>query len=88
MSLLLMASSSPSTGLKLIFILFVIFVVLLISKMAAKSRQYVAKTDHLLCKSCGTAHPTFAHFCRRCGKISPLNPHSKIAKNAVNLSTA
>lgn len=68
MILLFNAYSSTPAAFKLLLFFGLIFVFLVAFKMAAKSRQYIAKTDHLLCKSCGTSHPPFAHFCRRCGK--------------------
>jgi ribosomal protein L40E len=35
---------------------------------AIQSRRHVARTDMRLCKECGTVHPTFAAFCRKCGQ--------------------
>jgi hypothetical protein len=64
---MLLAYPTPQTfsALSIVFVVVVIFVIV---AAASRSRQYIARTDQKLCKSCGTAHPGFAQFCRRCGK--------------------
>jgi hypothetical protein len=55
-------------AINLLWILVGLVLVLLLVAAAKKNRNYVANTDQRLCKACGTAHPHFARFCRRCGK--------------------
>jgi ribosomal protein L40E len=51
-----------------IFVIIVVVVVMLLVATASQSRRHAAKTDPRLCRHCGTSHPSFAQFCRRCGK--------------------
>lgn len=51
----------------LLFLVMIVMVVLLIVT-ASQHRRHSSQTDPRLCKSCGTSHPPFAEFCRRCGK--------------------
>jgi ribosomal protein L40E len=47
----------------------VIAIVLLIMLMrASSSNRRNALGDQRLCRGCGTSHPRFAVFCRRCGR--------------------
>jgi predicted amidophosphoribosyltransferase len=41
---------------------------LILGKTAARYRRHTRLTDQRLCPGCGTSHPSFAQFCRRCGK--------------------
>jgi predicted amidophosphoribosyltransferase len=43
-------------------------VALLITAAGSKNRRQLARSDLRLCKSCGTSHPDFARFCRKCGR--------------------
>jgi hypothetical protein len=50
-------------------VIVVIAIVLLIMLMrAASSQRRNALSDQRLCRGCGTSHPRFAVFCRRCGR--------------------
>ena len=44
----------------------IVLVLLLITAM--QHRHHAEQTGQRLCRSCGTAHPPFAKFCRRCGR--------------------
>ncbi|HVT90770.1 MAG TPA: hypothetical protein VHD56_18090 [Tepidisphaeraceae bacterium] len=42
--------------------------VFLIVTTAAQHRRYSSQTQQRLCRGCGASHPSFAQFCRRCGR--------------------
>jgi ribosomal protein L40E len=46
----------------------IVLVVVLLVATAVQHRRHSAQTDQRLCRSCGTSHPAFAEYCRRCGK--------------------
>ena len=46
----------------------VAIVLLLLLLTAAQNRRRAEQTDPRQCRSCGTSHPPFARFCRRCGR--------------------
>jgi ribosomal protein L40E len=46
----------------------VAIVLLLLIITAAQHRRHAGATDQRLCGACGTSHPPFARFCRRCGR--------------------
>ena len=46
----------------------VAIVLLLLLLTAAQHRRHAGETEQRLCRSCGTSHPRFARFCRRCGR--------------------
>ena len=52
------------------FVIVVVAIVLLIMLMrtAAMHKRHSLGTDQRLCRGCGTSHPSFALFCRRCGR--------------------
>lgn len=52
------------------FVLIVVAVVFLIMviRTATMHRQHSLDTDQRLCRGCGARHPTYAVFCRRCGR--------------------
>jgi ribosomal protein L40E len=52
----------------LLLLLTVAVVILLLVATAVQHRRHSAQTDQKLCRGCGTAHPAFAQFCRRCGR--------------------
>lgn len=35
---------------------------------ASQHRRHVSRTAARLCRACGQAHPSFAEYCRQCGK--------------------
>jgi ribosomal protein L40E len=47
-------------------VVLIVLVLLLIT--ASQHRRHAAETDPRMCRACGTVHPPFARFCRRCGK--------------------
>jgi len=52
------------------FVLVVVAIVLLIMllRTASMHKRHSLDTDQRLCRGCGTSHPRFAVFCRRCGR--------------------
>lgn len=46
----------------------IVFAFFLLVAIASRNRRHVAQTTLKLCKSCGTSHPSFARFCRSCGR--------------------
>jgi ribosomal protein L40E len=50
--------------------LFVVAAMLLVMLIwtASMHRQHSQDTDQRLCRGCGSSHPTYAQFCRRCGR--------------------
>jgi hypothetical protein len=46
----------------------VAIVLLLLLITAVQHRRQIDETVQRPCRSCGTAHPPFARFCRRCGR--------------------
>jgi ribosomal protein L40E len=52
-----------------LFIMIVIFaVVFVLVTTAQQHRRHSWRTQQRLCRACGTSHPPFARFCRRCGR--------------------
>jgi ribosomal protein L40E len=51
-----------------LFLFIILIIVLLMVVTASQNRRHGSFTDLRLCRSCGTAHPTFAQFCRKCGR--------------------
>lgn len=49
----------------LLILIMMVFAVLIAT--AAQHRRHSMQTAQKLCRSCGTNHPGFAQFCRRCG---------------------
>lgn len=43
-------------------------IVILLVVTAMQHRGHARETDLRVCRGCGTAHPSFAHFCRMCGR--------------------
>jgi ribosomal protein L40E len=50
------------------FWVIVVVVMVLLVITASQHRRHAGETDQRLCRSCGTSHPAFARFCRRCGR--------------------
>jgi uncharacterized paraquat-inducible protein A len=50
------------------WVFFAMVLAFLLIASAGQNRKTSSKTQSRLCESCGTAHPNFAVFCRRCGK--------------------
>ena len=50
------------------FWLIVLIVLVLLLITASQHRRHAAETDPRLCGGCGTSHPPFARFCRKCGR--------------------
>ena len=50
------------------FWVIVVIVLVLLVITATQHRRHAGETDQRLCRSCGTSHPPFARFCRRCGR--------------------
>jgi ribosomal protein L40E len=48
--------------------LVIIFVVIAIVRTARMHRRHSWMTQPRLCRGCGTSHPPYARFCRRCGR--------------------
>ena len=57
----------PNGFVLLLVLLAVAITILLLITTATQHRKHSAQTQTRICKNCGTSHPTFAHFCRRCG---------------------
>jgi ribosomal protein L40E len=51
----------------LVIVIVAVLVFLLIAT-ASQHRRHSSQTDVRLCRGCGTGHPAFAGFCRRCGR--------------------
>ena len=45
-----------------------VVLIVLVVRTASMHRRHSLETDQRLCRGCGTSHPRFAHFCRRCGR--------------------
>jgi ribosomal protein L40E len=43
-------------------------VLIMLMRTASMHRRHTMHTDQRLCRGCGTSHPAFASFCRRCGR--------------------
>jgi hypothetical protein len=48
-----------------IFLVVIVVVVLIVSAQVGKSAR---RNGQQLCRACGTSHPSFARFCRKCGR--------------------
>jgi ribosomal protein L40E len=55
-----------SFGMFIVIAGFVLLILLM--RTATMSRRHTMQTDQRLCRGCGTSHPPFAEFCRRCGR--------------------
>jgi ribosomal protein L40E len=42
--------------------------VIMLIRTATMHRQHMLDTDQRVCRGCGARHPTYAVFCRRCGR--------------------
>lgn len=49
-------------------VLIVLIVAFLLIRTAMIHRRHSMETDQRICRGCGTSHPAFAEFCRRCGR--------------------
>jgi hypothetical protein len=63
-----MGQVSGSSPIVLFLIMAAVFVLFLLIRTASSNRRHVMRTDQRLCRGCGTSHPAFAAFCRRCGR--------------------
>ena len=45
-----------------------VVIVIMLIRTASIHRQHMLDTDQRLCRGCGARHPTYAVFCRRCGR--------------------
>jgi ribosomal protein L40E len=63
-----MPADAVHVSANLTWVMMGLFFALMITIAVSKSRRQMASTDLKLCKSCGTSHPPFARFCRKCGK--------------------
>ena len=52
----------------LFFLILVAALVFALAATARLNRRHAALTDRRTCRSCGTSHPPFAAYCRRCGR--------------------
>ena len=52
------------------FLIVAALVVILVMIMSSGSRQKreLSRAENKVCDACGSGHPTFAVFCRKCGK--------------------
>ena len=48
------------------FVVLVVTVLLVVT--ASQHRRHASETNPRVCRGCGTPHPPFARFCRRCGR--------------------
>jgi predicted amidophosphoribosyltransferase len=46
----------------------IVAIVVIALLLAFKGNRNTGADLHRICRTCGTAHPAFARFCRRCGK--------------------
>jgi ribosomal protein L40E len=68
MILLLRARTAMSELPPMFLLLVVMAVVFLLVATAQQHRRHSWRTQQRLCRACGTSHPSFARFCRRCGR--------------------
>ena len=52
------------------FLVAAAFIVVLVMILSSGSRQKreLSRAENKVCGACGSGHPTFAAFCRKCGK--------------------
>jgi len=55
-------------GIPVIVIVIGAVVLIMLIRTASIHRQHSLDTDQRLCRGCGTSHPAYAQFCRRCGR--------------------
>ena len=51
----------------IVFLIIALAVVVLIVTVT-QGRRHSGRADEKVCGNCGTSHPPFAQFCRRCGR--------------------
>lgn len=59
---------APTGGFGFILVVIAVVVLIMLIRTASSNRRHVMRTDQRLCRGCGTSHPAFAVFCRRCGR--------------------
>ena len=55
-------------GFPFVFVFVGVVLVIMLIRTATIHRQHSLDTDQRLCRGCGARHPTYAVFCRRCGR--------------------
>jgi len=51
-----------------VFILVAFLLLIVVMRAATANKRNSLGADQRLCRGCGTSHPSFAAFCRRCGR--------------------
>jgi ribosomal protein L40E len=51
-----------------VIVVVAIVLLILLMRTASMHKRHSLGTDQRLCRGCGTSHPSFAVFCRRCGR--------------------
>ena len=55
-------------GFPFVFVFVGVVLLIMLIRTATIHRQHSLDTDQRLCRGCGARHPTYAVFCRRCGR--------------------
>jgi ribosomal protein L40E len=55
-------------GMPVLLIAIAVIFLIMIFRTATMHRQHMLDTDQRMCRGCGARHPTYAMFCRRCGR--------------------
>ena len=67
----LLAQGANNTWLhepKLIIVAAIVILFLLVRASGARQRRELSHAQDKVCAGCGSGHPPFAVFCRKCGK--------------------
>ena len=55
-------------GFTFVVVFVSVILIIMLIRTATVHRQHTLDTDQRLCRGCGARHPTYAVFCRRCGR--------------------